>query len=107
MTTFDDRETAFESKFARDQELEFKATARRNRMLGLWAAGLMGLEGDHLEQYASAVVRSEIEHHSDEDVLRKVSKDLSASGAKITETAVRGKMEEFLAVAREQIKQGV
>ena len=107
MTTFDDREQAFENKYAHDQELEFKATARRNRMLGLWAGGLMGLEGDHLEQYAGAVVRSEIEHHSDEDVLRKVSKDLSASGAKVTEGAVRAKMEEFLAIAREQIKQGV
>ena len=106
MTTFDDRETAFESKFAHDQELEFKATARRNRMLGLWAGGLMGLEGDPLEQSAGAVVRSEIEHHSDEDVLRKVSKDLSASGAKVTEGAVRAKMEEFLAIARDQIKQG-
>ena len=107
MTTFDDREQAFENKFAHDQEIEFKATARRNRLLGLWAAGLMGLEGEHLEQYAGAVVRSEVEHHSDEDVLRKVWKDLSASGAKVTESAVRAKMEELLAVAREQIKAGV
>ena len=107
MTTFDDREQAFENKFAHDQELEFKATARRNRLLGLWAAGLMGLEGEHLEQYAGVVVRSEVEHHSDEDVLRKVWKDLSASGAKVTEGAVRAKMEELLAVAREQIKAGV
>ena len=106
MTTFDDREQAFENKFAHDQELEFKATARRNRLLGLWAGGLMGLEGEHLEQYAGAVVRSDFEHPGDEDVLRKVSKDLSAAGAKVTETAVRAKMEELLAVAREQIKAG-
>ena len=107
MTTFDDREQAFENKFAHDEELEFKAAARRNRMLGLWAAGLMGLEGDHLEQYANAVVKSDLDQPGDEDVLRKVWKDLSASGAKVTEGAVRAKMEEFLAVARDQLKQGV
>lgn len=106
MTTFDDREQAFENKFAHDQELEFKATARRNRMLGLWAAGLMGLEGAHLEDYAQAVVKSEVDQPGDEDVLRKVSKDLSASGAKVTESAVRAKMEELMAVARDQIKSG-
>jgi len=106
MTTFDDREQAFENKFAHDQDLEFKAAARRNRMLGLWAAGLMGLEGDHSEQYANAVVKSDLEQPGDEDVLRKVWKDLSASGAKVTEGAVRAKMEELLAIARDQIKQG-
>jgi hypothetical protein len=106
MTTFDDREQAFENKFAHDEQLEFKAAARRNRMLGLWAAGLMGLEGDHLEQYAAAVVKADFEQPGDEDVLRKVWKDLSASGAKVTEGAVRAKMEEYLAVARDQIKQG-
>ena len=106
MTTFDDREQAFENKFAHDEELEFKAVARRNRMLGLWAAGLMGLEGDHLEDYAKVVVKSEVEHPDDEDVLRKVWKDLSASGAKLTEGAVRDKMDELLAIARDQIKSG-
>ena len=106
MTTFDDREQAFENKFAHDQELEFKATARRNRMLGLWAAGLMGLEGAHLDDYAQAVVKSEVDQPGDEDVLRKVYKDLTASSVKITEGAVRGKMDEFLAVSREQIKSG-
>jgi hypothetical protein len=107
MTTFDDREQAFENKFAHDQDLEFKAAARRNRMLGLWAASLMGLEGDHSEQYASAVVKSDLEQPGDDDVLRKVWKDLSASGAKVTEGAVRAKMEELLAIARDQIKSGV
>jgi hypothetical protein len=106
MTTFDDREQAFENKFAHDQDLEFKAVARRNRMLGLWAAGLMGLEGDHQEEYAQAVVKSEVDQPGDEDVLRKVWKDLSASGAKVTEGAVRAKMEELLAVSRDQIKSG-
>lgn len=106
MTTFDDREQSFENKFAHDEEVEFKAVARRNRMLGLWAAGLMGLEGDHLEDYARAVVKSDIEQPGEEDVLRKVWKDLSASGAKVTEGVVRGKMDELLAIAREQVKAG-
>ena len=106
MTTFDDREQAFENKFAHDEELEFKATARRNRMLGVWAAGLMGLEGDHTEEYAKAVVKSDFEQPGDEDVLRKVFKDLSASGTKVTEGAVRAKMDELLAISREQIKSG-
>ncbi len=107
MTTFDDREQAFENKFAHDEELEFKAVARRNRMLGLWAAGLMGLEGDRQEEYAAAVVKSEVDQPGDEDVLRKVFKDLSASGTKVTEGAVRGKMDELLAIAREQMKAGI
>lgn len=107
MTTFDDREQPFENKFAHDEELEFKAIARRNRALGLWAAGLMGLVGDHQEEYAAAVVKSEVDQPGDEDVLRKVWKDLSASGAKVTEGAVRAKMEELLAISRDQIKQGV
>lgn len=106
MTTFDDREQAFENKFAHDEELEFKSVARRNRMLGVWAAGLMGLEGGHVEEYANAVVRSEVDHPGDEDVLRKVFKDLSASGTKITEGAVRSKMDELQAIARDQIKSG-
>jgi hypothetical protein len=106
MTTFDDREKAFENKFAHDQELEFKAAARRNRLVGIWAAGLMGLENEHVEDYARAVVKSDFEQPGEEDVLRKVYKDLSASGVKITEGAVMGKMQELLAVAREQLKAG-
>ena len=106
MTTFDNREQAFENKFAHDEELEFKAVARRNRMLGVWAAGLMGLDDAHTDEYAKAVVKSDFEQPGDEDVLRKVFRDLSASGAKVTEGAVRGKMDELLAVAREQIKSG-
>lgn len=107
MTTFDEREQAFENKFVHDEELEFKAVARRNRMLGLWAAGLMGLSEDHVEEYARAVVKSDFEQPGDEDVLRKVFKDLSASGTKVTEGAVRGKMDELLAIAREQMKAGL
>ncbi len=106
MTTFDDRESAFENKFAHDQEIEFKAAARRNRLLGIWAAGLMGLEGSHIDEYAQAVVKSHLEQPEEEDVLRKVFKDLTASGLKVTEGSVLGKMQELLAVAREQIKSG-
>ena len=104
MTTFDEREQGYESKFAHDQEMDFKALARRNRALGAWAAGLMGLEGAHLEDYANAVVKSEVDLPSDEDVLRKVAKDLSASGLKVSEGVVRGKMDEFLAIARDELK---
>ena len=104
MTTFNDREQGFESKFAHDQETDFKALARRNRQLGIWAGGLMGLEGAHLIDYANAVVKSEVDLPSDEDVLRKVAKDLSASGLKVTEGMVRGKMDEFLAIARDELK---
>ncbi len=104
MTTFNDREQGFESKFAHDQEMDFKALARRNRQLGIWAGGLMGLEGEHLSDYANAVVKSEVDLPSDEDVLRKVAKDLSASGLKVSEGVVRGKMDEFLAIARDELK---
>lgn len=102
MTTFDKREQGFENKFAHDHDQEFKATARRNRLLGLWAAGLMGLES--AEDYAKAVVKADFEQPGDEDVLRKILTDLSGSGLATTEGEVRRKMDEFLAVAREQIK---
>ena len=106
MTTFDNRERGFENKFALDQEQEFKAGARRNRLLGEWAAGLMGLEGDHIAEYAKAVVKSDFELPGDEDVLRKVFEDLKGSGVEIRETDVRRKMDELLAQAREQVKNG-
>lgn len=104
MTTFDDREKGFEKKFALDAEQEFKATARRNRMLGEWAAGLMGLES--IEEYVRAVVKSDFEQPGDEDVLRKVFEDLKGSGVSVSEGEVRMKMQELLAQAREQIKGG-
>lgn len=102
MTTFDEREQGFERKFAHDQEIEFKATARRNRLLGEWAAGLMGLSS--AEEYARAVVKSDFEQPGDDDVFRKVFQDLSGSGVSVSEGEVRMKMQELLAVAREQIK---
>ena len=104
MTTFDEREQGFERKFAHDQELEFKATARRNRLLGEWAAGLMGLAT--VEEYARAVVKSDFEQPGDEDVLRKVFEDLKGSGVAASEGEVRMKMDELLALAREQIRAG-
>lgn len=104
MTTFDDREKGFEKKFALDQEQEFKAGARRNRLLGEWAAGLMGLKDT--ADYAKAVVKSDFEQPGDEDVLRKVYGDLNAAGVDITESAVRRKMDELLSQAREQIRNG-
>jgi len=106
MTTFDDREQGFEKKFALDQEQEFKAGARRNRLLGEWAAGLMGLEGGHVQEYARAVIKSDFELPGDEDVLRKVFEDLKGSGVQVTEGEVRMKMAELLAQAREQIRSG-
>lgn len=104
MTTFDDRERGFEKKFAMEQDSEFKATARRNRMLGEWAAGLMGLET--VDEYARAVVKSDFEQPGDEDVLRKVFGDLKGAGVGVSEGDVRMKMDEFLAVSREQLKAG-
>ena len=104
MSTFDDREKGFEKKFALDAEQEFKAAARRNRMLGEWAAGLMGLEST--EEYVRAVVKSDFEQPGDEDVLRKVFEDLKGSGVDVSESAVRMKMAELLAQAREGVKAG-
>ena len=106
MTTFDDRERAYEAKFAHDEETEFKAVARRNRLLGLWGGELMGLETAHLEDYARAVAKSDVVHHEEEDVLRKVFEDLKGAGVQVSEGDVRMKMDELLAVAREQIKAG-
>ena len=99
MTTFDDRERGFEKKFALDQEQEFKAHARRNRALGEWAAGLMGLQAPHVEEYAKAVVKSDLELPGDDDVLRKVFEDLKGSGVDVSESAVRMKMAELLALS--------
>ncbi|MBP7650122.1 MAG: DUF1476 domain-containing protein [Phenylobacterium sp.] len=106
MTTFNDRERGFENKFALDQDQEFKAGARRNRLLGEWAAGLMGLEGDRVAEYAKAVIKSDFELPGDDDVLRKVFEDLKGSGVNTSEGDVRMKMDELLAQAREAIRAG-
>ncbi|MDO8322010.1 MAG: DUF1476 domain-containing protein [Phenylobacterium sp.] len=106
MTTFNDRERGFENKFALDQDQEFKAGARRNRLLGEWAAGLMGLEGERVAEYAKAVIKSDFELPGDDDVLRKVFEDLKGSGVNVSEGDVRMKMDELLAQAREAIRTG-
>jgi hypothetical protein len=105
MTTFDDREKGFERKFALDQDQEFRAGARRNRLLGEWAAELMGLNDK--AEYAAAVVKSDFEQPGDEDVLRKVFGDLKGAGVDVSEAQVRRKMDELLSQAREQVRQGV
>ena len=106
MSTFDERERGFERKFALDQEQEFKAAVRRNRALAQWAAGLMGLEGEHVEEYVRAVVKSDFEAPGDEDVLRKVFGDLKGAGVQINEGEVRRRMDELMAQARESVKAG-
>jgi hypothetical protein len=102
MSSMDDRGQAFEKKFALDQEQEFHAAARRNRMLGEWAAARMGLENP--ADYTQAVIKADFAHPGGEDVLRKVTQDLLAAGANVPEAEVRAKMDEFLAIAREQLR---
>ena len=106
MSTFDDRERGFERKFALDQEQEFKAAVRRNRALAQWAADLMGLQGERVDEYVRAVVKSDFEAPGDEDVLRKVFEDLKGAGVQITEGEVRRRMDELMAQARESVKAG-
>jgi hypothetical protein len=102
MTTFDKREEGFEKKFAHDEELQFKAMARRNKMLGLWAAGLLGKSGAEAEAYAKEVVLTDFEEAGDNDVVRKVVKDLAGKG--VTEQQIRAQMSDLLTQAVEQIK---
>src|SRR6187200_2831330 len=106
MTTFDKREEGFEKKFAHDEELRFKAEARRNRLLGLWAAEKLGISGDAAAAYAKEVVASDFEEAGDADVLRKVLADLTAKGIAITEPELRVKMDELMAAAVMQVKAG-
>jgi Uncharacterized conserved protein len=100
MTTFDDRENAYENKFAHDAELQFKADARCNKMLGEWAAGLLGKTGAEAEAYVVSVVKSDFEEAGHEDVFRKLSADL---GEKADEATIRAKMAECMAEARRQV----
>ncbi len=100
MSTFDNREDAFENKYAHDAEMQFKAEARRNKLLGLWAADLLGKAGDEANAYAKEVIKSDFEEAGDEDVYRKVSGDL---GANSDEATIRAKMAELMALAKSQI----
>lgn len=100
MTTFDNRENAFENKFAHDSEMQFKAEARRNKLLGLWAADLMGKSGDDAANYAKEVVKADFEEAGEEDVYRKVSGDL---GDRADEATIRAKMAELMVEAKSQL----
>jgi hypothetical protein len=106
MTTFDKREEAFEKKYVIDEDLKFKAVARRNKMLGLWAAEKLGKSGADADSYAKDVVVAEFEAAHDEEVVRKVTSDLAAKGLSINELDVRTKMDEFMAQAVAQVKAG-
>ncbi|MEM6728531.1 MAG: DUF1476 domain-containing protein [Pseudomonadota bacterium] len=100
MSSFDDRADAFENKFAHDAQMQFKAEARRNKLLGLWAAELLGKAGEDANAYALEVVKSDFEEAGDEDVYRKVAGDL---GDKAAEATIRAKMTELMVVAKAQI----
>ncbi|MBA4100419.1 MAG: DUF1476 domain-containing protein [Rhodospirillum sp.] len=106
MTTFDKREEGFEKKFALDADQKFKAEARRNRLLGLWAAEKLGLTGDAAAAYAKEVVAADFEEAGDADVVRKVLGDLTAKGVAIAEPELRAKMDELTATAVMQVKAG-
>jgi hypothetical protein len=100
MSTFDDREHAFENKYAHDAEMHFKAEARRNKLLGLWAAELLGKSAEEAAEYAKEVVKADFEEAGHEDVVRKVSGDMNG---KVTDDEIRAKMAELLVVAKAQI----
>ena len=104
MTTFDKREKAYESKFALDEELKFKSEARRNKLLGLWAAELIGKSGDAVDAYALEVVRSDFEEPGDEDVFRKVRGDLDAAGVTMSDEDLRDKMIELMNQAVNEVE---
>jgi hypothetical protein len=106
MTTFDKREEGFEKKFAHDEELRFKATARRNKLLGLWTAGKLGLSGADAEAYAKTIVMADFEEAGDNDVFRKVRKDLDDKKAAVSDIEIRQAMNELMATAVAQIEAG-
>lgn len=103
-TVFDDRERAFEKRFAMEEELRFKATARRNKLLGLWAAEKMGISGSEAEEYAKSVVKADFEAPGDDDVVGKVLADFQAKSVDQTEQQVRRAMNELQAVALKQLE---
>ena len=104
MSGFDDRKKAQEGKFALDQEIAFKATARRNKLLGLWAAAKLGLSGAEADEYAKTVVKADFEEAGDDDVFRKVKGDLDAKGIEVSDHQVRREMDDLMKTAIEQIK---
>jgi len=104
MTDMKDRQEGFERKFALDEEQKFRAVARRNKLLGLWAAEKLGKSGEDAEAYAKEVVKADFEEAGDEDVFRKVRKDFDAAGVEQSDHQIRRTMEELMATAAEQVK---
>ena len=105
-TSFDKREEGFEKKFAHDEELRFKASARRNKLLGQWAAGKMGISGADADAYAKDVVMADFEEAGDDDVLRKIRKDFDAKKIAVTDQEIRATMNDLMAQAVTQIQAG-
>ena len=103
MTTFDDRERAFENQFAHDQEMAFRITARRNRLIGEWAANLMGLTAAETDSYAKSVVQADFEEAGDDDIVRKLLGDLTSAGVDTDEARIRGALDDKLVEARRQL----
>lgn len=106
MTTFDQRKDAYENKFAHDEELRFKATARRNKLLGLWAAEKLGKSGADADAYAKSVVVADFEEAGDEDVVRKVKNDFALAGITVADTEIRTVMAQLLIKAADDIQAG-
>ena len=103
MTTFDDRERGFETNFAREQDMAFRVTARRNRLIGTWAAELMGLTAEETDAYAKAVVQADFEEAGDEDVIRKLLGDLTSAGVEMDDTRIRNALHDKTVEARRQL----
>ena len=103
MTTFDERERAFETNFAREEDMAFRITARRNRLIGVWAAGLMGLTPAETDAYAKAVVQADFEEAGDEDVIRKLLGDLTSANVDIDDARIRNELREKMIEARRQL----
>jgi hypothetical protein len=106
MTTFDKREEGFEQQFAHDEELRFKATARRNKLLGLWAAEKLGLKGAEADSYALSVVMADFEEVGEHDVMRKIRKDFDAKGVAQSDHQISRQMNELMATAIADVKAG-
>ncbi len=107
MTTFDGREQAHEQKFARDEEMAFRVTARRNRLVGQWAAAKMGLTPEETDAYAKAVVQADFEEVGDEDVIRKLLGDLTAAGVETTDDEIRQALTDHAVEARRQLMESM
>lgn len=103
MSTFDDRERQFEAKYSRDEDLKFRVIARRNRLIGEWAAAQLGLSGEAVKEYAQAVVASDFQKPGDSDVVEKLMTDLSGKGLDIDERRLRNRMADMLETAKKQI----